>query len=104
MNELIGDKVKEVRETVRNEELLLGEHRASLDEMVHAADGGAGVLAYLNFMRARTKFDELVLRGDVGLIDVGWQKKERMSNKINQLFEDRTGELRMLQDAFDEVR
>lgn len=104
MNELIGDKVKEVRETVRNEEILLGEHRASLDEMVHAADGGAGVLAYLNFMRARAKFDELVLRGDVGLIDVGWQKKERMSNKINQLFEDRTGELRMLQDAFDEVR
>jgi chromosome segregation ATPase len=104
MNELIGDKVKEVRETVRNEEVLLGEHRASLDEMVHAADGGAGVLAYLNFMRARAKFDELVLRGDVGLIDVGWQKKERMSNKINQLFEDRTGELRMLQDAFDEVR
>ena len=104
MNELIADKVKEVRETVRNEELLLGEHRASLDEMVHAADGGAGVLAYLNFMRARAKFDELVLRGDVGLIDVGWQKKERMSNNINQLFEDRTGELRMLQDAFDEVR
>lgn len=104
MTALIDEKVGELRGVVRAEETLLTEHRASLEEIMHASQGGAGVLAYLNFMRTRAKLDELVLRGDVGLIDVTWQKKERMSNKINQLFEDRTGELRMLQEAFDEVR
>lgn len=104
MNALIDDKVREIRREVDGEEVLLAEHRASLEELIHASEGGAGVLAYLNFMRARAKFDELVMRGDVGLIDVKWQKKERISTKINQLFEDRTGELRMLQEAFEEVR
>ncbi|MEZ4462109.1 MAG: tetratricopeptide repeat protein [bacterium] len=104
MSALIDEKVGEIRGEVRAEEALLVEHRASLEELVHASEGGAGVLAYLNFMKARSKFDELVLRGDLGLIDVKWQKKEQMSTKINQLFEDRTGELRMLQEAFDEVR
>jgi len=101
---IVDGKVSEIRAEIDGEERLLAEHRTSLQELMYASQGGAGVLAYLNFMRTRAKFDELILRGDVGLIDVKWQKKERMSRQINQLFENRTSELRMLQEAFDEVR
>ncbi len=104
MNAIVDEKVNEIRAEVDGEERLLAEHRASLQELLYASEGGAGVLAYLNFMRTRAKFDELILRGDVGLIDVKWQKKERVTRRINQLFEDRTSELRMLQEAFNEVR
>jgi chromosome segregation ATPase len=104
LESLVDEKVSEIRSEIEGEERLLAEHRASLQELMFASQGGAGVLAYLNFMRTRAKFDELVLRADVGLIDVKWQKKERISNQINQLFEDRTSELRMLQEAFNEVR
>ncbi len=104
MNQLVDEKVADIRRDVKAEEQLVIEHRESLQELVYTSQDGAGVLAYLNFMRARGSFNELVLRGEVGLIDVMWQQKEKESNDINQLFEDRTSELNMLGRDFKEVR
>jgi tetratricopeptide (TPR) repeat protein len=104
MNELIDEKVGELRQDVAVERQLMDSHRLSMQQLVNASQGGAGVLAYLNFMRARAEFNEIILRGDVGIIDVVWKKKEDMSNKISRLFQERTTELRLLQEAFEEVR
>lgn len=104
MNSLVDDKISEIRKDVENEETLLAQHRDSLDELIYASQDGAGVLAYVNFMQARSEFNALILRAEVGLVDVMWQKKEEMSTSINQLFEDRTTQLRLLEDSFKEVR
>ncbi len=104
MESLVNDKVSEIRDDVRNEEKMLAQHKDSLDELIYASQDGAGVLAYINFMRARADFNAMILRAEVGLVDVKWQKKEEMSNTINQLFENRTRQLRQLQQSFEEVR
>jgi tetratricopeptide (TPR) repeat protein len=104
MDELVDERVKELRQDIEVERELMDEHRRSMQQLVSASQGGAGVLAYLNFMRARAEFNEIILRGDVGIIDVVWKKKEDMSNKIGRLFEERSAELRLLQEAFEEVR
>jgi hypothetical protein len=104
MDELVDERVKELRQDIDVERELMDEHRRSMQQLVSASQGGAGVLAYLNFMRARAEFNEIILRGDVGIIDVVWKKKEDMSNKIGRLFEERSAELRLLQEAFEEVR
>lgn len=83
---------------------LVDEHQKSLQQLVTTSQSGAGVLAYVNFMKARAEYTEIVLRGEVGIIDVVWKKKEDMSEKISKLFEDRTSELNLLQEAFEEVR
>jgi hypothetical protein len=102
LEKTIEMKVADLQKEVAAEYSLLAMHRQSLEELVDS--GGAGILAYLNFVRVHKDFRAVVLRGDVGLIDVMWQKKEQMSNKISQLFEDRSGELRALQESFEEVR
>lgn len=104
MDELVGEKVDELQQDIAVERELIDDHRRSMQELVSASQSGAGVLAYLNFMKAQHEFNEIVLRGDVGLIDVAWEQKEDLSTKISDLFEERTSELRLLQEAFEEVR
>ena len=104
MDQLVDEKVEELRADIGVERQLMNDHRESMRELVTASQNGAGVLAYLNFMRTQNDFNEFILRGDVGIIDVVWEKKEDMSNKIGDLFEERTTELRLLQESFEEVR
>jgi hypothetical protein len=104
MDQMAGEKVGTLSGDVAAERKLADQHRASMQQLVSASQSGAGVLAYVNFMKARTEFTEIVLRGEVGVIDVVWQKKEDMSNKIGKLFDDRTSELNLLQEAFEAVR
>lgn len=104
MNELIDERVTELRDEVAVERDLVETHRQSIRELITKSQTGAGVLAYLNFMRARAEFDEIILRGEVGLTDVAWQRKDDMSQKINDLFEQRTLQLQELQGSFEEVR
>ncbi len=104
MNELVGDRTKELRRDLASERKML----AMLDRQVTHLMGEskqvtAGV-AYHSFLDVKKEFRDIIMRGDIGLIDVAWRKKEDMTQKINQLYEDRTAELKTLQEAFDEVR
>jgi len=58
----------------------------------------------LNYQAVGRQFEEIILRGHVGLIDVSWRKKESVTTEINQLFENRASELQLLRDAFQDVR
>lgn len=104
MNALVDERVTELRDEVAVERDLVEAHRQSIRELITQSQTGAGVLAYLNFMKARADFDEIILRGEVGLTDVSWQRKADMSQKINDLFEQRTLQLQELQKSFEEVR
>jgi tetratricopeptide (TPR) repeat protein len=104
MNELVEERVVELRDEVAVERDLVENHRQSIRELITNAQTGAGVIAYLNFMRTRAQFDEIILRGEVGLTDVSWQRKADMTEKINDLFEQRTLQLKDLEASFEEVR
>jgi tetratricopeptide (TPR) repeat protein len=104
MNELVDERVVELRDEVSVERDLVENHRQSIRELITNAQTGAGVIAYLNFMRTRAQFDQIILRGEVGLTDVSWQRKADMTEKINDLFEQRTMQLKDLEAAFEEVR
>ena len=104
LDEIAGDAVGGLASDVDAQRTLADQHRDSLQQLVTASQSGAGVAAYVNFMQARAEYTEIVLRGEVGIMDVVWQKKEDMTNKISKLFEDRTSELNLLQEAFEEVR
>lgn len=104
LDKLAGEAVGGLGGNVASQRALADQHRKSLQQLITTSQSGAGVLAYVNFMKARSEYTEIVLRGEVGVIDVGWQKKEDISDKISKLFEDRTSELNLLQEAFEEVR
>ena len=58
---------------------------------------------YLNFNRIHDRFYELVLRADVGKIDVAWAKREDHRLRIDALTRERARELQALDDEFRDV-
>lgn len=63
-----------------------------------------GRIANDSFGRVARQFYELVLKGDVGLIDVAWARKRDRTDRITQLARDKQAELQELESRFREVR
>jgi len=62
-----------------------------------------GAIAYLNFHRVRDRFYELVLRADLGKIDISWARREDHRLRIDALTRERARELQALDDEFRDV-
>ncbi|MEC9439817.1 MAG: tetratricopeptide repeat protein [Myxococcota bacterium] len=104
MDGIVGTKADEVRKTLANLRKVLQTQSGELDLVTQDSKGFAGDVALQTFVNRREQFTGIVLRADVGKIDVLFQSKEDSTNKINDLFQKRTNELRALQEAFEEVR
>ena len=104
MDGLIGDRTTDVYQTVENLKVAINAEQIALDEAIVAGRDVAGDLAYRTFLDRAYQFDQIVLRADVGKIDVLFTQKESTTEEINDLYQKRTDELRELQEAFDELR
>ena len=104
MDTVVVDRSSDVVKTVENLKIALGQERAALEETAATSRVVAGDLAYRTFLDRAYQFDQIVLRADVGKIDVLFTQKEGTTDKINDLYQKRTDELRELQEAFDELR
>lgn len=104
MNEIVAERVVEVQKDLDMEYDVLMGYQQELDLLKGNSEETAAALALLNYQAVGRQFEEIILRGNVGLIDVGWKKKETVTTEINQLFENRASELQLLRDAFKDVR
>ncbi len=104
MNVLIDERVHDVRQTLDIEYDVLMGYQQELNVIKGDSESAAAAVAHLNFKNVGEQFEEIILRGNVGLIDVSWQQKDDVTVGINQLFEDRAAELQLLRDAFKDVR
>jgi tetratricopeptide (TPR) repeat protein len=104
MNELADERSDELRQDLASERKMLAHLDQEVARLLGDSKTVTAMVAYNGFRRVKSDFDNIIMRGDIGLIDVAWQKKEDTTREINQLFEDRTAELKTLQEAFEEVR
>jgi len=104
MRELVDGKVAELEETIEQERELLDKREKSLVALKSDAKKRATEMAYRRYVQVSREFDSLVLRGDVGLIDVAWQRKEGKTEQIEQVLNERSNRLEELKQSFDEVR
>ena len=104
MNKLLDIKVVDLQTTIGAERELL---QARADELVRMRESSrqvTGEVVHDYFVRSYEQIDDIVLRADVGRTDVLFQRKEDQSQEIDQLFEDRTNELNLLEKTFQQVR
>lgn len=104
MNSLVEDKTQGLQQSLKNERQMLSRLDSQLETLLAESKQVTAGAAYASFVSVKRDFDQIILRGDVGLIDVAWRKKEDQTKEINQLFEDRTAELKALQESFEEIR
>jgi len=67
-----------------------------------SAEVGGGIVAG-NFKKVAQRFYDVVVRSDVGIIDVSWALKDSATRATSKLVAERKRELKLLDDEFKQV-
>jgi tetratricopeptide (TPR) repeat protein len=96
-------KAEAIRKEVEAERDKLRGYAGEVDTVSSDARNLVGRITYDSFKRVKKQFDDLVLKADVGLVDVAWTKKQDDTTKIQNLSKQKDRELKSLDDEFKEV-
>jgi hypothetical protein len=92
-----------IRDKVQVEQRLLGQYDTEVATVSGNARSLVGRIAYDSFRRVRQQFYDLVLKGDVGMVDVAFTRKQDKTGEIQKLSAQKDQELRTLEKDFKEV-
>jgi len=92
-----------IRDKVRAEQRLLNQYDTEVASVSGNARNLVGRIAYDSFRRVRQQFYDLVLKGDVGIVDVAFTRKQDKTGEIQKLSAQKDQELRALDRDFKEV-
>lgn len=100
---VVKQRVSQMLEVVEEETANLARYRVALRSLEGETEDVVGAITYLNFDRIHRRFSDLVLRADVGKVDVAWARREDRRLRIDALTRDRAREIQALDDEFREV-
>ncbi len=101
---LVEDRVKSFIEEVENEERELERFEATLVQHRNESSELAAKIAYQNLKDVRERFHDIVLKANVGMVDVAWERRQKVKEKVNTLLEQRSDEKDQLKITFQELR
>jgi len=96
-------RIEEIRGRVKEERDLVAGYHVELDLLGGEAEQVVGEVTFSNFSNVRKRFHDLLLKADVGIIDVAWLRKEGQNERIRDLTRARLNETRWLDEEFREV-
>ncbi len=103
IDHMLDEQLKEITTAVDDEKLKVMAYRKTLGGYTdESADVGGGIVAE-NFKAVTQRFYNVVVRADVGIIDVAWALKESSTHESTKLLAERKRELKLLDDQFKEV-
>ena len=100
---ILRERVDEMTRIVDEERAKLSGYREALSTLQQEAEDVVGFVAFDNFGGVRRRFYDLVLRADVGRIDVAWARREEHRMRVDMLTRERARELQAIDDEFREV-
>jgi len=101
--DMVQRRVAEMLVVVNEETVNLARYRVALRSLEGETEDVVGAITYLNFHRVHDRFYELVLRADLGKIDISWARREDHRLRIDALTRERARELQALDDEFRDV-
>jgi TolA-binding protein len=100
IDQLIAKGLTEVKQILTDERKNLVEYKKLLVEYEAEARGAASEILAASFKDVRAKFYDIVVRTDVGTVDVAWSKKEDSDDDLKRLNLARSRDLKQLRDEF----
>lgn len=100
---VVEERTADIQRQLREESENIVGYRQALTELEGETEIVVGAVTYENFRRVQQRFYDLVLRADVGRIDVAWARREEHRMRIAMLTRDRAREMRNLTDEFREI-
>ena len=99
----VNARLVEVRQILDEESSLLVGYRTTLAELEGETEEVVGAVTRETFGVVRDRFYDLVLRSDVGQIDIAWQRREEHRMRVDMLTRERQRELQALDDEFRDI-
>ncbi|MBX7097950.1 MAG: tetratricopeptide repeat protein [Myxococcaceae bacterium] len=103
LRERVTRRANQIRDTVHAEQALLEGYGREVGGVSTDAKDLVGRIAFDSFKRVRQSFYELVLKADVGVVDVAFTRKQDKTQAIQKLATQKDHELKQLEDEFKEV-
>jgi tetratricopeptide (TPR) repeat protein len=103
IDEIVEVALTEVRESVIAEKAELASYRREF--LLYEAESrelGGTVLGNA-FRDVKSKFYEVLVRSDVGIVDVNWSQKEESDDDLQRINLDKSREIKQLKDEFSDL-
>ena len=100
----VDQRTASLQSQVSEEKAHLATFQAEMQGFGGETQALAGRIAFKNFEGVRGKFHDIVLKADVGLIDVAWTSKEEVATRIEKVLEQRKDEFQELDKDYDPLR
>jgi TolA-binding protein len=100
---IVVERVSEMRAVLGEEGAKLTGYRTRLTELEAESEQVVGGIALENFRKVRQRFYDLVLRADVGIIDVSWAVREEHRTRAEVLTRERARSLKALEDEYRDI-
>jgi TolA-binding protein len=97
-------QIEKIAREVEAERARVDRYRAELGGLNTEAEEVVGGVTSENFSGVRRKFHDMILKADVGIIDVAWLRKEEHVARSKDLTKERLKEIRALDEEFREVK
>ena len=103
LDETLDARLSDIRTALASEARMLRQHVDSLRAIETRADDVAGGVTVDGFREVSKTFYEIVVRADVGIIDVAWALKDAKTKQVSSLVRQRKMDLKLLDDEFAAV-
>ncbi len=103
IDRVVEERAADMQKVLDEESAKLVGYRAKLAALDGETEVVVGGIAYANYRQVQKRFYDLVLKADVGTIDVGWAQREEHSQRIDALTRERSRTLQALDDEFHEI-
>ncbi|MBK9034566.1 MAG: tetratricopeptide repeat protein [Myxococcales bacterium] len=103
IDQIVEAALTEVRDTITYEKAELASYRREF--LLYEAESRAlgGTVLGQAFLDVKTKFYDVLVRSDVGVVDVGWSKKEESDEDLSRLNVEKQREIKQLRDEFADL-
>jgi hypothetical protein len=103
IDSIVAERVALMNAVLDEESQKLVGYRARLGELEQDAIIVVGGVAYANYRKVQRRFYDLVLRADVGIVDVAWAIREQHRLNAERLTRDRARSLKALADEYRDI-
>jgi hypothetical protein len=100
---VVAERVAEMRKVIDEEGAKLTGYRTQLGTLEGQSEEVVGGIALANFRGVRQRFYDLVLRADVGIVDVSWAVREEHRVRGEALTRERARALKALDDEYRDI-
>ncbi len=103
IDDVVDERTAEIRAVIDEETLKVDGYRNQMAALEGETVDVVGEVTLANFTQVRQRFYDLVLRADVGRVDIAWAQREEHRARIEMLTRERTRDMQALDDEFRDI-